>query len=219
MIPKILHFVWVGDETKRPDKCIQSWRDLNPDFEVRIWGNKELAETGWINAEHIKKMAMREINGVADIMRYEILYYHGGIALDADSICLKPLPDWLLETDIFTCYENELLRGQLLAAGYMGAVPEHPFMAQIIKDIHAQETVTDRMAWESVGPQRLTDTWKETKYPVTIYPSHYFIPTHHGGTKYIGRGLVFADQLWGSTKGYEHLTQYIGKDNINDEKE
>lgn len=33
MIPKLLHFIWVGDELKRPDNCIDTWRALNPDWE------------------------------------------------------------------------------------------------------------------------------------------------------------------------------------------
>jgi mannosyltransferase OCH1-like enzyme len=44
MIPKKLHFVWIGDESKRPDNCIQSWVKLNPDYEIIIWGNTELSE-------------------------------------------------------------------------------------------------------------------------------------------------------------------------------
>lgn len=206
MIPKILHFVWVGDETKRPDNCIQTWKDKNPDYEIRIWGNKELKETPWHNHEHMKAMGQKELNGLADIMRYEILYYHGGISLDADSVCVRPLEDWLLETEDFACWESELARPGLIAAGYMGAIKGSLFQSQIIQDILAEQTVTDRMAWESVGPLRVTNTFRKTGWPLTIYPSHYFIPEHFSGHKYEGKGPVFANQLWGSTKGiYEEL--------------
>jgi hypothetical protein len=34
---------------------------------------------------------------------------------------------------------------------------------------------------------------------LTIYPSHYFIPTHLTGLKYQGSGPVFAEQLWATT--------------------
>jgi hypothetical protein len=26
IIPKKLHMIWVGDEVKRPDSCIETWR-------------------------------------------------------------------------------------------------------------------------------------------------------------------------------------------------
>jgi mannosyltransferase OCH1-like enzyme len=69
MIPKKLHFVWIGDESKRPENCIQSWAKLNPEYEIVIWGNKALSEYSWVNKKHMDAMYARELNGVADIMR------------------------------------------------------------------------------------------------------------------------------------------------------
>ena len=65
-------------------------------------------------------MYSRELNGVADIMRYEILFNEGGIALDADSLCLRPLEDWVLESAAFAAWEHEHIRPGLIAAGAMG---------------------------------------------------------------------------------------------------
>ena len=42
MIPKILHFVWIGDESKIPPYGIfamDAFRRLNPGFEVRFHKN------------------------------------------------------------------------------------------------------------------------------------------------------------------------------------
>jgi mannosyltransferase OCH1-like enzyme len=200
VIPKKLHFVWVGDESKCPHNCIDTWKKLNPDYEVRIWGNKELQDIEWVNESHMEQMWDRELNGVADMMRYEILYNEGGITLDADSICLRPLEDWLLEPSEFSCWENELVRPGLVAAGYLGSVPKSTFFGQIIEDIKAEQTVIDKMAWETVGPLRVTMAWRTTGYPLTIYPSHYFIPSHFTGQEYEGHGQKFATQLWGSTR-------------------
>jgi mannosyltransferase OCH1-like enzyme len=200
MIPKKLHFVWVGDESKCPHNCIDTWKSLNPDYEVRIWGNKELEDLEWVNKAHMEQMWDRELNGVADMMRYEILYNEGGITLDADSICLRPLEDWLLEPSEFSCWENELVRPGLVAAGYLGSVPKSTFFGQIIEDIKAAPTVVDKMAWETVGPLRVTVAWRTTGYPLTIYPSHYFIPSHFTGQTYEGSGQQFASQVWGSTR-------------------
>jgi mannosyltransferase OCH1-like enzyme len=199
VIPKKLHFVWVGDESKRPDNCINTWRKHHPDWEIKVWGNKEY-EGEWVNKPHMEQMWQRELNGVADMMRYEILYNEGGITLDADSICIKPLPDWLLEPSEFACWENEICRTGLVAAGYLGSISQSVFFGQIISDIQASQTVCDKMAWETVGPMRVTETFYTLKYPLTIYPSHYFIPQHFSGQKYDGTGQVFAKQFWGSTR-------------------
>jgi len=202
MIPKIMHFIWVGDETKRPDNCIETWRSFHPDWQIRVWGNRELREAGWINARHIAAMYERELNGVADMMRWEILQAHGGIVLDADSICLRPLDEELLDCEAFACWENEIARPGLIAAGYFGCVPGNPFVAQIIADIAAEDSVVNEMAWITVGPQRLTDSYRKYRYfGLRIYPSHYFIPQHFTGLTYEGKDPVYAHQLWGSTRG------------------
>ena len=41
MIPKILHYVWVGGAPKPPQvlACIESWRRLCPGWEIREWGD------------------------------------------------------------------------------------------------------------------------------------------------------------------------------------
>ncbi len=207
VIPKLLHIVWVGDESKRPDNCIQTWVKKNPEWVVKVWGNEDLARESWRNAKHIQDMSRQELSGVADLMRYEILYYYGGFAVDADSICVKPLEDWLLDASEFTCWESEIHRPGLLAAGYLAAERGSPFIGQIIEDLHELDTVVDRMAWQSVGPLRLTETWQKYKYHnLTVYPSHYFIPEHFAGGAYTGNGHVFAKQYWASTKNlYDSL--------------
>lgn len=201
MIPKILHVVWVGDENKRPDNCIQTWRTKNPDWELKIWGNAELFGRKWLNCRHMSAMAGRQLNGVADMMRYEIIWSEGGFAIDADSVCVRPLADWLLEASAFTCWENEICRPGFLASGYIAAEPENVLVRHVIEDILGEESVTDRPAWQSTGPQRWTATWRKHRYSdLTIYPSHYFIPHHFAGVEYTGNGPVFAKELWAGTK-------------------
>jgi mannosyltransferase OCH1-like enzyme len=202
LIPKKLHFIWVGDETKRPDNCIQTWVNKNPAYEVKVWGNSTLSDFEWINAKHMDAMLDRELNGVADMMRWEILYREGGVVLDADSICLKPLEDWMMEFEAFACWESEIARPGLIAAGYFGCAEKNGFVGQIINDIKAEPSVIKEMAWKTVGPQRLTDAYRRYNYQeLHIFPSHYFIPEHFSGVKYKGPGPVFASQEWASTKG------------------
>jgi len=208
VIPKTLHFVWIGDEAKRPDNCIDTWRQHHPTWEVKVWGNEAFHNEPWINRAHMQAMWRYELCGVADMMRYEILYRHGGVALDADSACLRQLPDWLLEPDAFACYENEFARPGLVSTNAIGAVPGNPFVGQIILDIQKSDSVTDKRAWETTGPMRITETWRTHRYPLTVHPSHYFIPEHFSGQRYEGRGPVFATQWWASTLcGYDTLHQ------------
>jgi mannosyltransferase OCH1-like enzyme len=211
MIPKIIHFIWVGDETKRPDNCINTWVKQHPGWDIRLWDNEELENNDWINRDHMAAMFGCELNGVADMMRWEILYTHGGIVLDADSVCLRPLDEELLDCPAFACWESEIARPGLIAAGYFGCEPANPLVGQIITDIAAERSVVHDLAWKTVGPQRLTDTYRKYAYtPMRIYPSHYFIPQHFSGLTYQGKDTVYAHQLWGSTRGaYDEICRHI----------
>jgi mannosyltransferase OCH1-like enzyme len=201
MIPKLIHFIWVGDDAKCPTNCMDTWRAHHPDWTFIQWGNAELNELKWINRRHMTDMYERELNGVADMMRWEILHANGGIVVDADSICLRPLDDHLLECEAFACWENEIVRPGLIAAGYFGCEAGNPFVKQIIHDIAAEESVTHEMAWKTVGPLRLTQSHRKHAYSkLRIYPSHYFIPQHFSGATYDGTDPVYAHQLWGSTR-------------------
>jgi glycosyltransferase involved in cell wall biosynthesis len=198
---RTIHVVWVGDEKKCPDQCIQTWREKNPDWNLRVWGNDELRSEEWENADHIRQMLTRELCGVADMMRWEILDRYGGFAIDADSICDRPLEDWLFEPEIFACWENEIARPGLIANGYVYSHPGNALIRQVISDIRSLPDVKQGLAWEITGPKRLTETYRRMAFAdLTIYPSHYFMPSHLTGTSYTGSGPVFARQLWGRAR-------------------
>ncbi len=137
------------------------------------------------------------LHGVADIMRLEILYDYGGIALDADSVCVRGLEDWLLEPDAFAAWENEWVRPGLIAMGTVGAVRKNPFIAFAISHLNKRETVLDIPPWMVTGPGLITNCARSRPNELTVYPSHFFYPEHFSGLKYSGNGPVFARQLWG----------------------
>ena len=214
MIPKIIHQLWVGPKSP-PTEMMDTWKEHHPDWEYMFW-NEESIKEHFPNGLHnqVQYDLMPEWNGKCDIARYEILQKFGGFFVDADAVCLKPLEDYLLENDSFSCYENEYLRGQLIAAGYLGCVKQCQLMWHLINKIHNMErqqlhpeagvqpgTHKQLIAWQSVGPVLLSQTVHELKYRnLAVYPSFYFIPKHY--TKqhnYEGPFKPYADQFWGST--------------------
>jgi len=207
-IVRTIHIVWIGDEGKRPNREIESWREKNPGWTVRIWGNRELTSIEWENHKHLSAMLNRqEWRGVADMMRWEILDKHGGFAVDANSINIRPLEDWLFEPGIFACWENEIARPELVSNLYVYARPGNELIQQVIQDIYDLPDVSGP-AHLLTGPSRFTDTFRAMRYAdLTIYPSHYFIPTHLTGLKYQGKGPVFSEQLWAELQ----MEQRIGR--------
>lgn len=208
MIPKILHFIWIGDIFKIPHECVKSWTDKNPDYKVVLWGNHELEESEWKNKSKIDDMlAKKDYAGAADIMRYEILYQHGGVYIDIDSYCIKPLEDWLLDCQAFACWENEIIRNNLIANGYLGGVPGADVWRLCIEEIEKKDCTEQKLAWMITGPLLLTEVFFNKHPDLTIYPSHFFIQDHHTGYKTNVTGHHFANQLWGSEIGYDNMNE------------
>jgi mannosyltransferase OCH1-like enzyme len=207
-IPKIIHIVWVGDESKCPLEAIETWRTHNPDFTVRLWGNRELQDSRWHNGLPLRELWDRRcFCGIADLMRYEILYWYGGFAVDADSLCRRPLAPWLFHCEAFACWENEIEKPGLIANGYLASVPRNEFLRTIILSIAEDPEVARSVPgnlWERTGPGRLTRVYQAAKYSrLVIYPSHFFMPRHHSGRSYDGdMANVFAEQLWASTANW-----------------
>ena len=216
MIPKIIHQLWIGSRPA-PTSMMQTWIEKNPDYEYILWNDDSINTLYLECRDEIKRM--KEINGQADIIRWEILYQLGGVFIDADSICIEPL-DYLRfchGKTAFSVFENEVLREGLVATGMMGFVPKHPLCRDILdwlKTDEAHQKIDNYRAWYSVGPGLLTDRLNTGKYPdFSVFPSFLFYPIHFTQSEtdfnegYMGHKKVYAHQAWGTGKqNYDQLT-------------
>ena len=210
MIPKRLHFIWIGDESKIPFKCINTWMEKNPGYTIKIWGNNAVQANNWKNYRQLHDMLIKkDFAGAADVMRYEILFNEGGIYIDADSICLKPLEDWLLDCNAFAVYEQEHMRNNLIANGFIGSVPQSEAMRLCIEEVATKDCTENKLAWLITGPLLITDVFFKKKADLTVYPSHFFMPKHHTGYESNVTGHRFADHIWGSDTGYDNMNERV----------
>jgi GT2 family glycosyltransferase len=202
-IPKIIHQIWIGKKPA-PTKLMDTWKDKNPDYTYIRWNENEIKNRN-LNLNCLNRInEIEEINGKADIIRWEILYEYGGVFLDADSICIEPIDNVLMSKKCFAGWENEEARPGLIATGTMGFPPKHPLVKNAIEWIKANEVSyakTTKMAWHNVGPGLLTRMYDTKLYPgLHIFPSYTFLPYHFTGREYTGHGKIYAYQEWGSTK-------------------
>lgn len=44
MIPKIIHYVWLGGGAKTPSvkRCIASWKKAMPDYQIKEWNGMKV---------------------------------------------------------------------------------------------------------------------------------------------------------------------------------
>ena len=146
-IPKIIHQLWIGPKP-RPYKFMKTWEDKHPDYEYILWNEEEIKKRG-LKLECISKInEIEEINGKADIIRWEILYHYGGLFLDADSICIEPMNYLMDQNKAFCGYENENVRQGLVATGTMAFPKNHPLTRGAIDYIKTNEvSVAKLVKW------------------------------------------------------------------------
>jgi mannosyltransferase OCH1-like enzyme len=207
MIPKILHIVWVGGH-RPPTEMIDSWNkkhagDRSWFFHLWTQHDQGFRNQAQINARFDRK----EYNGAADCMRYSILELTGGFCVDADSTCVKALDegpeDFLSSTCALAAYENESVRPGIIGCGFLGAPKGHPFFTACVDESMAQDPTV--MAWKAVGPLLMGRVAERMPGEIKVVPARHFNPVHYSGTSAPGNGEIYAQQGWGSTKGYGAL--------------
>ena len=136
MIPKIIHQLWIGEKSA-PINLMNTWKEKHPDYEYIYWNEDELKKRNFTSSLQNRIDEMDEINGKADILRWEILYHYGGIFLDADSICIEPFDDLIEKYNAFAGYENEIFRG----GGWAKGNPEYDDVLANTKPLIATGTM------------------------------------------------------------------------------
>ena len=106
-IPKIIHQIWIGTKPA-PTKLMDTWKDKNPDFTYIRWNEKEIKKRKLTLNCSNRINEIEEINGKADIIRWEILYEYGGIYIDLDYICNKSFDDLKIVTEVGLIKSNNV---------------------------------------------------------------------------------------------------------------
>ncbi len=127
MIPKIIHYIWVGnkDKPKEVKRCINTWKNKFKDFEFIEWNEKNFdidCNLYVRSAYESGKWAF-----VSDYIRLYALYTMGGIYLDTDVIAVDNI-DNILNDKAFIGFENE----EYVSAAIIGAETGHPFIKHLM---------------------------------------------------------------------------------------
>lgn len=198
MIPKIIHFVWVGGAPK-PDlvlQCINTWRRFCPDYTIMEWGNDCLGEIDnqYVReAFHEKKWAF-----VSDYIRLWALKKYGGFYFDSDLEITQDI-DEFRKHKFVTGYES--LAGIVWPfTAFMGAEPGSVIVSELLAQYdglhfinpdgsYNQQTNTVRVSnyfGDKYGVLPPYDGAKITKlgHDGVIYPSWFFCTPVAGKPNY-----------------------------------
>ena len=95
MIPKKLHYCWLGPD-KIPEslvKCMSTWEQLLPDYEIICWDTKKFDVNS--NKFTAQAFSVRKWAFASDYIRIFALFTEGGFYLDTDVIVKKRFDEFL----------------------------------------------------------------------------------------------------------------------------
>lgn len=127
MIPKKIHYVWVGNSEKPKDirRCMKTWHKHLADYEIIEWNedNFDIDFHPFVKAAYeAKKWAY-----VSDYIRAYAIYNYGGIYLDTDVLVLDNFNDFL-NNRAFVGFENPTYP----FTAVFGAEAKHPLVGDIL---------------------------------------------------------------------------------------
>ena len=201
MIPKIIHYCWLGKKSLPPlaKKCLKSWQKFCPDYEIKFWNedNYDFQKNNFMqNAYRQKAYAF-----VPDYARLEIIYNYGGIYLDTDVELLKSF-DEFLKYPAFCGFESE----HFINFGHgFGAQKGNPVIKQLMQpyetlDFKLSDKILEQASfysknqaqeWQKKGlvPSPLLQTQiliqnfglkqnntRQSLKDMEVFPSTYFCP-------------------------------------------
>jgi mannosyltransferase OCH1-like enzyme len=188
MIPKVIHYVWVGGPLPPMQQdCISSWRETNPDFEIVRWDERNIDFSNMHLQQAYKEKKWAK---VADFARLDAVAQLGGIYLDTDIKLIKPL-ERLLDKACFFSFQEKSPSADWVCNGVFGAEPQHWFVRRAREDLYGKKQ--RRLVYEkptTFGPKHLTrllvkeglSNYAEggiTLQDIFIAPTPMFFPFHY----------------------------------------
>lgn len=186
MIPKVIHYCWFGygEKSALVKKCIQSWREKFPNYEIKEWNESNFDVTQNIymkEAYECKKWAF-----VSDYARLQIIYTYGGIYFDTDVEVIKNFEP-LIKENGYLCFENLTNEefGQQVGTGLgFAAEAKNKVIGKMLEEYEGIHFITNGEMDLTPCPVRntealrkmglITDGRMQKIENIIVYPFEYF---------------------------------------------
>ena len=188
-IPKIIHQTWKTN--KVPDFlefCCNSWKAINPEWQYKLWTHNEMEK--WIkeNYPQLYSIYINYPHAVqrADMFRWLVLYKMGGLYVDLDFECIRPLNyffshyvkhgDFIigLEPSAHAKYFHKINR--VICNAFIAAIPNHPMCANIISELEKRSSGDPKTIVYSTGPLVSTHCINDNDKDIDIIDSKILYP-------------------------------------------
>lgn len=179
MIPKKIHYIWLGGREMDPtaSAMVEGWRRILPDYEIIEWNETNLNFTDV--PQYVRSALSHERWAfVTDYFRLSILNTYGGIYLDTDVEILRSL-DTLLENKAMMSFESDTA----FCTAVIGSEPNQGWLRFILAQYESRsfEETNGKldMTPNSEYIYQLYRLYPEQFNDLTVFPSEYFSPLYY----------------------------------------
>nr|QBK89108.1 MAG: glycosyltransferase [Mimivirus LCMiAC02] len=198
MIPKIIHNIWYQGKNNIPPtypNYTNTWKQKHPHFKYIFWDEDKITKliiNHYPHLYHKFSLYPRMIQRI-DMAKYIIIYHCGGVYVDVDSECLKPIDKLLDNNKVILAeasvniLEKYISHGRIfkkvLQNGFFGGIKGHKFFKHCInvllnENIKKKKLEGDlKYIFRTTGPGLLTKayyTYPNRKKEITLI-SHNLI--------------------------------------------
>lgn len=198
-IPKIIHCVWLSGDDKPAlyQNCIDSWRRVMPDYDIREWSLKNLPKEVLCHSFVSSAVKERKWAYATDYIRLWVLHMYGGIYLDMDVMVYKPFDVFLrhrafssVEFDprnLYKTLNKKEIIGCGIEAAVLGSEKGHPWIEDMMSRYDGLIFRNDpKFYWNIIMPRVMTrlsvekygfryvPIYQVLKEDIHIYPSDVF---------------------------------------------
>lgn len=186
-IPKILHFTIPVKPTDNQLRCIAAAREMHPDWEVKVWQDP-LDPAGFRLGKYWP--LVNSGAQLADLVRLEVVYQHGGFYLDSDFQVHRRL-DPLCQYPFVVCSEDGMKATNAFFGGEAGSL----VTKRLIDSLDEDEIDWKLPPNVTTGPLLFT---RELKWrsDVTVVPRETFYPYNFNEKHADPRKWTYATHLW-----------------------
>lgn len=175
----LMHQVWVGPRPipQEYQRYRQSWIEQHPAAEHKLWRDDDI--DGLLSSgERAMLEAMDNHATRCDYLRFKILYLYGGIYMDMDFECVKPLDRYVTAHPAWMAYESAC--NDYVNNAIIGLPKFHPLAAEFLEKAPARFWSDPRgYPPHLVGPHFVMREILPHHPEVFRFPYYYFYPFYY----------------------------------------
>ena len=178
MIPKYIHYVWVGGKPmdNLALSCLNSWERYFPDYKIIRWDESNIP----MESQYIKTaLANKKWSNVSNFVRLHSLFTIGGIYFDTDFEVIKKF-DFLEDVEVFCGFED---KRPLVNSAVLGSLKNDAllfdcmnYLIQKFDGLESSNLSGPELITTILNSYGLSSLSNNQIKNITIFPIHYFFP-------------------------------------------